>query len=318
MSEPANRGWLSRLRGGLSKSSGRLTDGVGAIFTARRLDAASLEELEELLIGADLGVATSAKLTAKLGTARFDRDADPRDIRRALAGDIAEILGPVARPLVIDPANRPHVILMVGVNGTGKTTTVGKLADFYRAAGLKVMLAAADTFRAAAIDQLNRWGERAGVPVFAAAPGTDPAAVAYGALEQAKHDNIDLLLIDTAGRLHNKADLMAELEKVCRVVAKLDATAPHDCLMVLDATTGQNAHAQVETFSALVDVTGLVVTKLDGSARGGVIVALADRFGLPIHAIGVGEEIDDLHPFAAADFAAGLLDLEANELKAAR
>jgi fused signal recognition particle receptor len=305
------RGWLARLKAGLSRSSGKLGDGISGIFTKRRLDDAALEELEELLISADLGVATSAKLAANLARERFDKDVSPEEVRGALAADVAEILAPVAAPLTVDPARRPHVVLVVGVNGSGKTTTIGKLAKAQRDQGRKVMLAAGDTFRAAAIDQLKIWGERTASTVVAKAPGADAAGLAYEALERARTENIDLLLIDTAGRLHNKADLMAELQKVIRVLKKLDPDAPHDCLLVLDATTGQNAHAQVETFKELVQVTGLIVTKLDGSARGGVLVALAERFGLPVHAIGVGEGAEDLKPFAARDFARSLMGLEA-------
>ena len=305
-----SRGWLARLKAGLSRSSGKLGDGISGIFTKRKLDDAALEELEELLISADLGVATAAKLAANLARERFDKDVSPEEVRSALAADVAEILAPVAEPLAVDPAHRPHVVLVVGVNGSGKTTTIGKLAKAQRDQGRKVMLAAGDTFRAAAIDQLKIWGERTASPVVAKAPGADAAGLAYEALEQARADGTDLLLIDTAGRLHNKADLMAELQKVVRVLKKLDPEAPHDCLLVLDATTGQNAHAQVETFKELVQVTGLIVTKLDGSARGGVLVALAERFGLPVHAIGVGEGAEDLRPFAARDFARSLMGLE--------
>ena len=305
-----NRGWLARLKAGLSRSSGKLGDGISGIFTKRRLDDAALEELEELLISADLGVATAAKLAADLARERFDRDVSPEEVRGALAADVAGILEPVAQPLAVDPAHRPHVVLVVGVNGSGKTTTIGKIAKSESDQGLKVMLAAGDTFRAAAIDQLKIWGERTSCEVVAKAPGADASGLAYEALERARSEGVDLLLIDTAGRLHNKADLMAELQKIIRVLKKLDPEAPHDCLLVLDATTGQNAHAQVETFKQLVQVTGLIVTKLDGSARGGVLVALAERFGLPVHAIGVGESAEDLRPFAARDFARSLMGLE--------
>ena len=232
-------------------------------------------------------------------------------MRRALAQDIARILEPVAAPLVVEAARKPHVVLVVGVNGSGKTTTIAKLASLYKAQGLKVLLAAGDTFRAAAIDQLKIWGERSGCAVVAGAPGADAAGLAYEALETARREACDLLLIDTAGRLHNKADLMAELQKIIRVLKKLDGSAPHDTLLVLDATIGQNAHAQVETFKALAGITGLALTKLDGSARGGVLVALAERFALPVHAVGVGEGLDDLRPFEARDFANSLLGLEA-------
>ena len=311
MSEVEAGGWFDRLRAGLTRSSAKLGEGISGIFTRRKLDGAALEELEELLISADLGAATAAKLVAHLAETRFDKEVAPEEVRRALAEDIAKILQPAAAPLVLDPARKPHVVLVVGVNGSGKTTTVAKLARLYRAQGLKVLLAAGDTFRAAAIDQLKVWGERSGCAVIARAPGADAAGLAYEALETARRQSDDLLLIDTAGRLHNKADLMAELGKIVRVLKKLDDSAPHDVLLVLDATTGQNAHAQVETFKELVDVTGLALTKLDGSARGGVLVALAERFALPVHGVGVGEGLDDLRPFAARDFAYSLMGLEA-------
>jgi fused signal recognition particle receptor len=303
-------GWFVRLKAGLTRSSAKLGEGITGIFAKRKLDDAALEELEELLISADLGVATAAKLTAHLAETRFDREVAPEEVRRALAEDIARILEPVAAPLVVEAARKPHVVLVVGVNGSGKTTTIAKLASLYKAQGLKVLLAAGDTFRAAAIDQLKVWGERSGCAVVAKAPGADAAGLAYEALETARREACDLLLIDTAGRLHNKADLMAELQKIMRVLKKLDGSAPHDTLLVLDATTGQNAHAQVETFKALAGVTGLALTKLDGSARGGVLVALAERFALPVHAVGVGEGLDDLRPFEARDFANSLLGIE--------
>ena len=305
----ARAGWFRRLRQGLSRSSSKLTGGIAAIFTKRKLDDAAIEALEELLIGADLGVATAGALTQNLRRTRFGKDVSDAEVRGALAADIARILEPVAKPLAIDPARKPHVVLVVGVNGSGKTTTIGKLAALQRAAGHRVMLAAGDTFRAAAVEQLKIWGERAGAPVISRPAGADAAALAYDALVEARAAGADLLLIDTAGRLHNKADLMAELAKVVRVIKKLDPSAPHDCLLVLDATTGQNAHAQVEIFRAMVEVTGLIVTKLDGSAKGGVLVGLAAGFGLPVHAIGVGETIDDLRPFAAQDFADSLMGL---------
>lgn len=303
-------GWLGRLKAGLARSSSKLGEGIGGIFTKRRLDDAALEELEELLIAGDLGVATAAKLTADLARSRFDKEVTPEEVRRALADDIGAILAEVARPLTIDPTRKPQVVLVVGVNGSGKTTTIGKLATYYRGQGLAVTLAAGDTFRAAAIEQLKIWGERSGCHVVASATGADAAGLAFEALETARRRGDDLLLIDTAGRLHNKAELMAELQKIVRVLKKLDPDAPHDVLLVLDATVGQNAHAQVQTFKELVAVTGLVVTKLDGSARGGVLVALAERFGLPVHAIGVGESAADLRPFAAEDFARSLMGLE--------
>jgi len=302
-------GWLQRLRRGLGRSSSKLTDGIAAIFTKRRLDDDAIDALEELLIGADLGIKTAAELTGNLRRTRFGKDVTHQEVRGALAADIARILEPVAKPLAIEPSHRPHIVLVVGVNGSGKTTTIGKLAGLYRAAGHSVMLAAGDTFRAAAVEQLKIWGERAGVPVISRPEGSDAAALAFDAVGAARAAGADLLLIDTAGRLHNKAHLMEELAKVVRVLKKVDPSAPHDCLLVLDATIGQNAHAQVETFRAMVDVTGLIVTKLDGSAKGGVLVGLAAAFGLPVHAVGVGETIDDLRPFAAQDFADGLMGL---------
>ena len=304
------RSWLSRLRAGLSRSSSKLGDGIGGIFTKRKLDDAALEELEELLIAADLGVATAAKLTGHLAKERFNKDVSPEEVRAALAEDVEEILSPVARPLEIDPALKPHVVLVVGVNGSGKTTTIGKLAKQQIAAGRKVVLAAGDTFRAAAVEQLKIWGDRIGAPVVARDTGADAAGLAYDALQKARAEAADLLLIDTAGRLHNKENLMAELQKIQRVVRKLDESAPHDVILVLDATTGQNALQQVGTFKDLVSITGLVVTKLDGSARGGVLVALAEKYGLPVHAVGVGEGVDDLHAFGARNFARSLMGLQ--------
>ena len=303
-------GWLGRLRRGLGRSSAKLADGIADLFTKRKLDAQALEALEDLLIAGDLGVATAARLGRSLAEVRFDQDVAPEEVRAALAGEIAAILEPVARPFVLDPHLKPHVVLVCGVNGSGKTTTVAKLAKPFRDQGRRVVLAAGDTFRAAAIEQLQIWGERAGCPVIAAQPGADAAGLAYDALAKAKADEADLLLIDTAGRLHNKAHLMAELQKIVRVLKKLDPTAPHDCLLVLDATVGQNAHNQVEIFRDMVGVTGLVITKLDGSAKGGVVVALAERFALPVHAVGVGESIDDLRPFDPRAFARNLMGLE--------
>jgi fused signal recognition particle receptor len=309
--ESLRPGWLGRLRAGLSRSSNRLKDNIAAILTRRKLDAEALEELEDALITADLGVEAAAQLVADLGRTRFGKEVTDGEVRGALAGSIAAILEPVARPLELDGAHRPHVILVCGVNGTGKTTTIGKLAHQFREGGEKVVLAAGDTFRAAAIEQLEIWGERAGCTVVKRPPGADAAGLAFDALQQAQAASADVLLIDTAGRLHNKAALMDELAKVVRVLKKLDAAAPHDVLLVLDATTGQNARTQVETFSAMVPITGLVVTKLDGTARGGVVVALARQFGVPVVALGVGEGIEDLRPFEARAFAEALLGLEA-------
>jgi fused signal recognition particle receptor len=303
------RGWLRRLRDGLTRTSAKLTEGITAIFTKRKLDQAALDELEDLLIAADLGPATAAGLVAELKRTRFDQEVTPEEVRGALAQSIATLLEPVAKPLVLDPALKPSVVLVVGVNGTGKTTTIGKLAQHFRAAGKTVTLVAGDTFRAAAIEQLKIWGDRVGAPVVARETGADAAGLAFDALSQARAAGSDLLLIDTAGRLHNKADLMAELQKIIRVLRKVDPAVPHHVLLVLDATTGQNAHAQVDIFRQMTAVSGLVVTKLDGTARGGVLVALAERFHLPIHAIGVGETADDLRPFAASAFARSLMGL---------
>jgi len=275
----------------------------------RTLDDAMLESLEELLIAADMGVDTALRVTANMAEGRMGKRLSAREIKELLAAEIARIMEPVARPMPLYP-RRPQVVLVVGVNGSGKTTTIGKLAARFRAAGKSVVIAAGDTFRAAAVEQLQIWGERAGVPVMTAPEGTDPASLAFDAMARAEADGADLLLIDTAGRLQNRADLMEELAKIVRVIRKRDESAPHNTLLVLDATTGQNALSQVETFRRIADVTGLVMTKLDGTARGGVLVALADRFGLPIHAIGVGEQIDDLAPFDPRDFAAALTGLD--------
>jgi fused signal recognition particle receptor len=289
---PARPGLIGRLR-------------PGAAEPRRRLDDAMLEELEDLLVAADLGVETALSVAANMAEGRMGRALTAREIKALLAREVARVLEPVARPLPIYP-KKPQVVLVVGVNGSGKTTTIGKLAAQFHGAGKQVRIAACDTFRAAAVEQLQVWGERAGVPVMTAAQGADPAALAFDALAQAEAAGDDLLMIDTAGRLQNRADLMAELEKIVRVIRKRDPDAPHNTLLVLDATTGQNALNQVEVFRKMADVTGLIMTKLDGTAKGGVLVALADRFGLPIHAIGVGEQIDDLDAFDPADFANAL------------
>ena len=308
--EPAAAGWYQHLRAGLGRSSTRLKDSIGAIFVRRRLDAASLEELEEALITADLGVETASELVAELGRTRFGKEVSEQEVRGALAESVAKILAEVAQPLELDPARRPQVILVCGVNGTGKTTTIGKLAAQLKEQGAKVVLAAGDTFRAAAIEQLAIWGERTGCQVISRPTGADAAGLAYDALQQASAAGADVLLIDTAGRLHNKQALMDELAKVVRVLKKLDPDAPHEILLVLDATTGQNARSQVETFLAMVPVSGLVITKLDGTARGGVVVALARQFGLPVRALGIGEGVEDLRPFEAQAFADALLGVE--------
>jgi fused signal recognition particle receptor len=300
-------GFFSRLKEGLSRSTQKLSTSITAVFTKRKLDEAALDELEELLIAADLGPAAAGRVIEAFRRTRFGTDVTDEEIKTALAEEITKILEPVAQPLEIDRSHAPHVVLVVGVNGTGKTTTIGKFAQFYRDQGFRPMLVAGDTFRAAAVEQLQIWGERTGAPVVSGKPETDAAGLAYTALERAKLEGIDLLLVDTAGRLHNKTALMDELAKIIRVMRKLDPTAPHSTLLVLDATTGQNALNQVEVFQDLVDVGGLIVTKLDGSARGGVVVALAEEFGLPVHAVGVGEKVGDLRPFVAAEFARGLV-----------
>ncbi len=309
MSSEGEKGWLSRLRSGLGKSSDKLTGAIGGLFGGRKLDQAALDELEEALIVADMGPVTAAKLSMAVAKNRFDKEVTDDEIRGALADEIAEILEPVALPLETDPGHKPHVILVCGVNGSGKTTTIGKLANRFKGEGKSVMLVAGDTFRAAAVEQLGIWGERNDCPVISGAHGADAAGLAFGALEKARADGIDVMLIDTAGRLQNRKDLMAELEKIIRVLKKQDKTAPHTTLLVMDSTIGQNAHSQVETFKEMVNVSGLVMTKLDGSARGGVVVALAEKFALPVHAVGVGEGIDDLRPFEAKAFARSLLGL---------
>jgi fused signal recognition particle receptor len=305
------QGWFGRLRQGLARSSARLSEGIGAIFNKRRLDDAALGELEELLIGADMGVGLAAEVTEKLRRTRFNQEVAPDEIRAALAEEVTRLLEPIAKPLRLDQAKKPHVVLVIGVNGSGKTTTIAKLAKQYRDAGKRVVLAAGDTFRAAAVEQLKIWGERTGAEVVARETGADAAGLAFDAFERAQRSGADVLLVDTAGRLHNKANLMSELQKIVRVLKKIDPAAPHSVLLVLDATTGQNAHAQAETFREAVGVTGLVVTKLDGTAKGGVLVSLAEKYGIPVHAIGVGEGADDLRPFEATSFARSLVGLPA-------
>ncbi len=309
--DPAQpRGWLGQLRSGLARSSARLNEGINAIFLRRRLDDAALGELEDLLIASDMGVGVSGEVVAALRRTRFDQEVSPEEVRTVLAEEIVRLVEPVMKPLRVDPAVRPFVILVVGVNGSGKTTTIGKLAKQYRDEGKAVLLAAGDTFRAAAVEQLQIWGERADCPVLTRPTGSDAAGLAYDALVRAREEGADLLLIDTAGRLHNKADLMGELQKIVRVLKKIDPAAPHAVLLVLDATVGQNAHAQAEIFRAMVGVTGIVMTKLDGTAKGGVLVSLAEKYGIPIHAIGIGEGIDDFRPFEARAYARSLLGLE--------
>ena len=300
---PEKKGWFAQLKAGLSRTSNSLTDNLAGVLTRRKLDEDTLDELEEVLIKADLGVAMADRIRDVLARGRYEKGVTEEEVRAILAEEVARVLEPVAEPLTLKENAKPHVILVVGVNGTGKTTTIGKLAHQFTREGKRVVLAAGDTFRAAAIDQLKIWGGRVGAEVIAKDVGADPAGVAYEALEQAKAEGADVLLIDTAGRLQNKGDLMAELAKIVRVLKKLDADAPHSVMLVLDATTGQNAINQVQTFQEIAGVTNLVVTKLDGTARGGILVAIAERFGLPINAIGIGEGIEDFEPFDARDFA---------------
>jgi fused signal recognition particle receptor len=297
------KSWFAQLKAGLSRTSNSLTENLTSALVKRKLDEETLDDLEEVLIKADLGVGMADRIREAVAQGRYDKGLTADDVRHVLATEVARVLDPVAQPLTLDEAAKPHVILVVGVNGTGKTTTIGKLAHQFERKGKSAVLAAADTFRAAAIDQLKVWGERVGAEVVAKDVGADPAGVAYEALERAKREGIDVLLIDTAGRLQNKGDLMAELAKIVRVLKKIDETAPHSVMLVLDATTGQNAISQVQTFQEIAGVTNLVVTKLDGTARGGILVAIAERFGLPINAIGIGEGIEDFEPFDAHDFA---------------
>jgi fused signal recognition particle receptor len=307
----ASRGWWQRLTDGMRRTSSSLTDSVTSLFTKRKLDISTLESLEDALIQADLGVEMAIRITTEISKGRYESGIGPDEVRRILAGEVEKALGPVAKPLSIDRAKKPFVILMIGVNGSGKTTTIGKLAQKFRAQGLTVLLAAGDTFRAAAIEQLKVWGERVGAPVIAREQGADAAGLAFDALKQAKERGMDVVMIDTAGRLQNKAGLMSELEKIVRVMKKFDPTSPHATLLVLDATVGQNALSQVELFQKAAGVTGLVMTKLDGTARGGILVALAEKFRLPVHFIGVGERVEDLQPFEARDFARALAGLDA-------
>ena len=306
--ENSKPSWFQRLKSGLGKTSSKLTTGITGLLTKRKLDGATLEDLEDLLIQSDLGVATASRITAAIAKGRFEKGISADDIRAILAAEVERVLAPVAKPLVIKSVNRPHVIMMVGVNGTGKTTTIGKLSAQFAREGKTVVIAAGDTFRAAAIEQLKVWGDRSNARVIARHVGADSAGLAYDALKDAIQTGADVLLLDTAGRLQNKHVLMEELEKVTRVLKKLQPDAPHDVILVLDATTGQNALQQVEVFRDRAGVTGLVMTKLDGTARGGILVAIAEKFALPVHAIGIGEGIDDLQPFAAVEFARAIAE----------
>ncbi len=302
--EPApRRSWFQRMRDGLARSSRELTGNIAGVFTKRKLDEDTLQDLEDVLIRADLGVETALRVTDSLASSRYGKDVSDAEVRSVMAAEVEKVLTPVAKPLELDLNHKPHVILVVGVNGTGKTTTIGKLAAKLTDGGLKVMLAAGDTFRAAAIEQLKIWGERTKSPVVATKLGADAAGLAYDAFEKAKEAGSDVLIIDTAGRLQNKTELMAELEKIVRVLGKLDPEAPHTVLQTVDATTGQNALSQVEIFRNVAGVNGLVMTKLDGTARGGILVAIAAKHRLPVYFIGVGEQVDDLEPFSASEFA---------------
>jgi fused signal recognition particle receptor len=307
--EPTGGSWWQRLSGGLKRSSGALGTALTDLVRKRRLDSAMLDEIEDALIRADLGLATAARISDAIGQGRYDTDISEDDLKAVVAAEVEKVLIPVAAPLLVEGV-RPFVILVSGVNGSGKTTTIGKLAAKFSREGKKVMLAAGDTFRAAAIEQLKIWGGRVGAKVIAREQGADAAGIAFDAVTAAKAESADVLLIDTAGRLQNRAELMDELEKIVRVMKKVEPTAPHAVLLVLDATVGQNAMSQVEAFGKIAGVTGLVMTKLDGTARGGILVAIAEKFGLPIHFIGVGEGIDDLQPFTARDFARAIAGLE--------
>jgi fused signal recognition particle receptor len=307
------RSWWTRLKEGLTRSSSALGTGITDIFTKRKLDDAMLDELEEVLIRSDLGVATATRIAQAVGKGRYDRQVSPDDVKTILATEVERVLSPLAVPIAIDAGQKPFVILVVGVNGSGKTTTIGKLAAKFTGEGKRVTLAAGDTFRAAAIAQLRIWGERFGCTVIAREQGSDAASLAYEAIVEARDGGADILLMDTAGRLQNRTELMAELEKIIRVMKKVDASAPHAVLLVLDATVGQNAMNQVDIFGKVAGVTGLVMTKLDGTARGGILVAIADKFKLPIHFIGVGETAEDLEPFSARDFAEAIAGVERAE-----
>jgi len=305
--------WLKKLTSGLSKTSAKVTASLSSLLGRPAIDAASLEEVEDALIAADLGTKVAARLAEGVRNHKFDGEVTAPALAAALSDGITDILEPVAMPLEVDASRSPHVVLLVGVNGSGKTTTAGKLAQQWRGQGKSVMLAAGDTFRAAAIEQLKVWGERTGTEVIAGEQGGDAAALAYQAMERAKGAGTDVLIIDTAGRLQNRSELMDELGKIVRVIRKLDETAPHDSVIVLDGTVGQNAISQVSAFREVADVSGLIVTKLDGSAKGGVVITLAETFGLPVHAVGVGEGADDLQPFEARDFANALAGVPEDE-----
>lgn len=309
--EPGRKGgWFSRLSEGLSKSSRSITGSITSIFTKKKLDKATLQDLEDVLLQADLGLPMAERIVAQVSAGRYDKEIDPEEVKRILAAEVSKVLKPVEVPFSFSAAQKPFIILVVGVNGAGKTTTIGKLGAIARGEGYKVMFAACDTFRAAAIEQLNVWGGRIGAKVMSRPTGADASGLAFDAMAEAKADGTDILFIDTAGRLQNKQYLMDELDKIVRVIKKQDEAAPHAVLLVLDATTGQNAMAQAEIFTKVAGVTGLIMTKLDGTARGGILVAIAEKFRIPVHAIGVGESIEDLQPFDADGFARAIAGLE--------
>lgn len=304
------KGWFKRIKEGLVKSSSKLTDGLSSLITKRKLDQETLDDLETLLITTDMGIQVTEKLIAELRKQRFDQEITLTELQEFLATEIEKILLPIEQPMMFGKKHRPHVVMMVGVNGAGKTTTIGKMATDWKESGLAVSIAACDTFRAAATEQIHHWADQAGVPIISGTTGTDAAGLAYDAFMISKNRKDDILLIDTAGRLHNKSGLMDELEKITRVLKKIEPSAPHDCILILDATTGQNAYAQVEVFKEKINISGIIMTKLDGTARGGVVIGLAERFQLPLHAIGVGESSQDIYPFDAKIFTRGLLGLE--------
>ena len=310
MVEENKGGWFGRLKAGLQRSSEKISTGITDLFIKRKLDAEALKNLKDILIQGDLGVSTATRLTSSLAKTRFDQEISSEEIKIVLAEEVATILAPFAQPLVIDGTHKPYIILVCGINGSGKTTTIGKMARQFKDQGKSVTLVAGDTFRAAAVEQLQIWGERSDCPVISRDNGADAAGLAFDAIKEAQASGADVLMIDTAGRLQNRKDLMEELTKVVRVISKVDETAPHSVLLVMDATIGQNAHSQVEVFKDMVDISGLIITKLDGSAKGGVVVSLAERFEIPVHAVGVGEGIDDLRPFEADAFARSLMGLE--------
>jgi len=310
MNDTPKQSWWQRLSGGLKRTSSSISSAITDLVSKRKLDGATVEELEELLIRADLGVDVAARIAEAIAKGRYDKQVSDAEVKAILSAEVEKVLGPVAKPLVIDESKKPFVILVVGVNGSGKTTTIGKLAARFSAEGRKVVLAAGDTFRAAAIEQLKIWGSRTGAKVIASAQGADPASLGFEAVTAAKAEGADIVIMDTAGRLQNRAELMSELEKIVRVMKKVDASAPHAVLLVLDATVGQNALSQAAEFTRIAGVTGLVMTKLDGTARGGILVALAAKHKLPVHFIGVGEGVEDLSDFAAKDFANAIAGIE--------